>query len=85
MALEPTNTPTQVKRPWRATLRTVFQGAIALAAVLPLILASAGIAPVGVAGIALAVAGAITRIMAIPAVEDFLQNYLPFLAARPKQ
>lgn len=83
MALEPT-TPTQVARPWRATFRTVFQGVIALAAILPLILASAGIAPVGLAGIAVLVAGAITRVMALPAVEEFLQNYVPILAAKPK-
>ena len=73
---------TQVKHPNRATLRTIFQGAIALAAILPLILTSAGIPPVGLAGILIGVAGAITRIMAIPAVESFLETYLPFLAAK---
>lgn len=77
-------TPTQVARPWRATFRTVFQGILALAAILPVVLSTAGIAPVGLAAIGLAVAGAITRVMAIPAVEEFLQNYLPFLAAKPK-
>lgn len=82
MASQPT--PTQVTRPWRATFRTVFQGAVALAAILPLVLASAGIAPVGLAGIGLAVAGAITRVMALPAVEEFLENYIPILAAKPK-
>lgn len=80
MALE----PTQVKHPTRATFRTIFQGVIAAAAVLPLVLTTAGIPPVGLAGILIGVAGAITRIMAIPAVEDFLENYIPFLAAKPK-
>jgi len=75
--------PTQVTHPNRATFRTVFQGAIAFAAILPLILTSAGIAPVGLAGILVLVAGAITRVMAVPAVEDFLEKYLPFLAAKP--
>lgn len=85
MANLPTNTiATQVKRPWRATFRTVFQGAVAVAAILPLVLTTAGIAPVGLAGIAIAVAGALTRVMALPAVEEFLENYLPFLAAKPK-
>lgn len=78
------STPTQVKRPWRATFRTVFQGAVAVAAILPLVLSTAGIAPVGLAGIAIAVAGALTRVMALPAVEEFLENYIPFLAAKPK-
>lgn len=76
--------PTQVARPWRATFRTVFQGAIAACAILPLVLSTAGIAPVGVAAIAIGVAGAITRVMALPAVEEFLENYLPILAAKPK-
>lgn len=77
--------PTQVKRPWRATFRTVFQGIVAAAAILPLVLSTAGIAPVGLAGIAIVVAGALTRIMALPAVEEFLENYIPILAAKPKE
>ncbi len=76
--------PTQVARPWRATFRTVFQGAVAAAAIVPLVLSTAGIAPVGVAAIVIAIAGAITRIMALPAVEEFLENYIPILAAKPK-
>lgn len=77
-------TPTQVKRPWRATFRTVFQGVVAVAAILPLVLSTAGIPPVGVAAAVIAVAGALTRVMALPAVEEFLENYLPILAAKPK-
>lgn len=76
--------PTQVKHPTRATFRSIVQGLIALAAVLPLIFATAGVPPVGIAAILIGVAGAITRVMAIPAVETFLENYLPFLAAKPK-
>lgn len=77
-------TPTQVVHPNRAAFRTVFQGVIALAAILPLVLATAGIPVVGWAAIAVAVAGAITRVMALPSVETFLEKYLPFLAAKPK-
>lgn len=76
--------PTQVARPWRATFRTVFQGVVAACAILPLVLTTAGVAPVGIAAIAVAVAGAITRVMALPAVEEFLENYIPILAAKPK-
>jgi len=76
--------PTQVKHPSRATFRTIFQGAIALAAILPLIFSTAGIAPVGIAAILIGVAGAVTRVMAIPAVENFLETYVPILAAKPK-
>lgn len=76
--------PTQVARPWRATFRTVFQGTVAAAAIVPLVLATAGIAPVGIAAIVIAVAGALTRVMALPSVEEFLENYIPILAAKPK-
>lgn len=79
-----TQEPTQVAHPKRATFRTVFQGAIAFAAILPLILTTAGIPAVGWAAILIAVAGAITRVMALPGVEVFLEEYLPFLAAKPK-
>jgi hypothetical protein len=81
MAIE--TKPTQVAHPNRATFRTIVQGVLAFAAILPLILTSAGIAPVGLAGILLVVAGAITRVMALPAVEGFLEKYIPILAAKP--
>lgn len=76
------STPTQVKRPWRATVRTVFAAVVALAAMFPLLVDASGVDETAgpVAG-ALAIAGAITRIMAIPSVEDFLERFLPFLAA----
>lgn len=80
MALE----PTQVKHPNRASFRTIFQGLIALLAILPLILTTAGIPPVGLAGILVVVAGAVTRVMALPSVEAFLEKYIPGLAAKPQ-
>jgi len=52
---------------------------------LPLLVDAAGLdetAPV-VAGVP-AVAAAITRILALPAVEDFLEKFIPWLAAEPK-
>lgn len=83
MTISPT-APTQVRRPWRATTRTVLAATIALAAMLPLIVDASGLdgtaAPV--AG-ALAIAGAITRVMALPSVEVFLRRFLPWLAADP--
>lgn len=80
-----TKEPTQVAHPVRATARTIFQGAIAFAAILPLVITTAGIPVVGWAAILIGVAGAVTRIMALPGVESFLENYIPFLAAKPKQ
>lgn len=78
--------PTQVRRPWRATLRTTFAALIALAALAPVLVEAAGLDPSSLPWLAgaLAVAAAITRIMALPGVETFLRTYLPFLAAAPK-
>lgn len=76
--------PTQVKHPNRASFRTLFQGTVALAAILPLILTTAGIPVVGWAAILVGVATGITRVMALPGVEDFLEKYIPALAAKPQ-
>jgi hypothetical protein len=57
--------------------RTILQTLVGLAAAVPLIVNASGVpesAP-GVA-VALAVSGAITRIMAIPAVNDLLPAFL---------
>lgn len=83
-------TPTQVKRPWRATVRTVFQFVLALATLLPFLVtgvySSADAAP-AVVGQVLAVAAAVTRVMALPSVENFLHDWFPWLAAddRPNE
>jgi len=75
------STPTQTRHPWRATVRTVVAVVVALAAMLPLLVEASGVdetlAPV--AG-ALAIAGAITRVMALPAVDAFLARFLPWLS-----
>ncbi|KUM29372.1 hypothetical protein AQ436_06690 [Arthrobacter sp. EpRS66] len=78
-------TTTQGAHPWRATARTIFAAVIALAALAPLIYtAAAQQSPelaTGAVGGVLVAAGAITRIMAIPGVEAFLQRFAPFLSA----
>lgn len=77
-------TPTQVRRPWRATARTLFAAVVGFSAMFPLIVNASGAdqtwPPLAYA---LAIASAITRIMAVPAVEAFLQRFVPFLAAAP--
>lgn len=82
---ELTNTPTQVKRPWRATVRTVFQGALALATLLPYVLSDLDIATEGKIAQLLAALGVFSRVMANPQVEAFLQKYIPWLAATVKK
>ena len=75
---------TQTKHPWRATVRTGFAVVIALAAMMPALVNATGLDETAgpVAG-ALAIAGAITRVMALPAVETFLERFAPWLAAEP--
>lgn len=78
---------TQVERPWRTVARTVVQGVAGLAAAAPVIYQAAvqespEIATGG-AAVALAVSGAITRVMALPQVEDLLRRFAPWLAADP--
>lgn len=76
---------TQSAHPWRATIRTVLAVVVALAAGAPLIytaiMQADPVTATGAAGVALAVAGAITRVMALPFVETFLRRFVPWLAA----
>lgn len=76
---------TQARYPGRAVLRTVFAAVIALAALMPALVSASGAGETSAAaGGVLAIAGAITRIMAVPGVNDFLQRFVPWLAAAPK-
>lgn len=77
--------PTQIVRPWRATIRTAFAVIVALAFGAPLIYIavtqSEPGAATGAAATVLAVAGAITRVLALPWTEAFLRRFVPWLAA----
>lgn len=76
---------TQGAHPWRATFRTVFALVVAIAAMAPLIYSAiAQASPEGATGAAagaLAIAGAITRVLALPTVDAFLSRFLPWLSA----
>lgn len=78
--------PTQVGRPWQATARSVFQAVVAFAVLFPLLVAATGLQPTQYPWMAVPVAvfAALTRVMAIPQVDQFLAQFLPFLAADPK-
>lgn len=82
------STPTQVRRPWRAVVRTAFQALVAIAPMAPVIYQAATnhnpAAATGAAGGVLVIAGGITRVMALPGVNAFIERYLPFLAPEPK-
>lgn len=61
----------------RRTIRTVVQTVITLAAALPVVLTAAGVpqTTAGV-GVALIVAAGITRVMALPVVDQLLPSWL---------
>lgn len=77
--------PTQVRRPTRTAVRTLFQAFVALCVLFPILVAQTGLDPDQVAWLAipLAVAGAVARIMSQPQVETFLRTFIPWLAAAP--
>jgi hypothetical protein len=76
---------TQTRHPLRTTLRTVFELLIALAVVVPLVLAELGYTDLIVFGVSVvAVCAAVTRVMAIPQVVAFLERFVPWLAPEPK-
>lgn len=76
---------TQSQHPWRATIRTVLAVIIAVAAMAPVVYTAATMQSpelaTGAAAAVLTIAAAITRIMALPVVEAFLQRFVPWLAA----
>lgn len=79
----PLNGPTQVENQWKATVRTAFQVLLALVAIAPLVVPAVGLsATVGVGAVVLAVASGVTRVMAIPGVNDFIERFVPWLRAQ---
>ncbi|MCT9090579.1 hypothetical protein N4G70_17200 [Streptomyces sp. ASQP_92] len=61
----------------RRTVRTVVQTVLGIAAGLPLIIDASGIPQTATGvGLALAVAGGLTRVMALPVVDNLLPQWL---------
>lgn len=82
MTEEKEGQPTQVQAPWTTTVRSAFQALVGLAAMFPFIVEASGV-PEGAAWVVVgtAISGAVTRIMALPQVNDFLRRFIPWLAA----
>jgi hypothetical protein len=78
---------TQTNYPWRATLRTAVAFVVAVAAAMPLVYAAVTLqdpaTATGAAAVVLAVSGAVTRVMAAPAVDAIIRQFLPWLAPDP--
>lgn len=76
--------PTQMRYPWKSTFRTAFQMIVALATLIPLMVAGVYSDPDAYPAVVIqiiAVAGGIARVMALPQVEAFLRRFFPWLAA----
>jgi hypothetical protein len=67
----------ELKDSTRRTLRTIFQAVIGLAAGMPLIVETSGVpATSGAVAVTLAVSAAVTRVMALPVVDNLLPSWL---------
>lgn len=76
---------TQIEHPWRATVRTLFASIVGLSASWLLIIGALGLdTAIPWVATSITVTGAITRVMALPAVIDWLEKFLPWLAPAPK-
>lgn len=83
--LTPSQQPSQSRRPWRATARTVFAGFVAIAPLAPTLAQSLGVEAVPVVAGALVLIGGVTRLLAEPNVEAFLRQHFSWLSAEPER
>ncbi|MFY1669484.1 hypothetical protein ACN27G_05950 [Plantactinospora sp. WMMB334] len=79
----PTPAPTQTRHPWRATVRTGVAAVLGAVSLLPTVAVTAGVDAVPAVAQAVVVAGAITRVMALPGVDEWLRRFAPWLATEP--
>lgn len=79
--LELIQTPTQARHPWRATARTVAAALIALLPALPEIATTLEISTIPIVASVLAVAALVTRVLAIPEVDKWVDRFIPSLSA----
>lgn len=83
--MQPTPVPTQTAHPWRATVRTVVALAVGLLPLVPELVDVLGVGSVGWVAAVVVVAGAVTRVLAIPRVNALVTEYLPWLAPAPRR
>lgn len=72
---------TQTAHPWRATVRTLFAAVVGFAAMWGVVVQAAGLDPsVEWVSASIAATGAVTRVMALPVVDAFIRQFVPWLA-----
>lgn len=76
---------TQSRHPWRAMTRTAVAGILGGVSLIPTVAVAAGVDAVPAVAQAVVVAAAITRVLAMPAVDRWLRTYLPWLATAPAE
>lgn len=79
--LELIQQPTQARHPWRATARTVIAALIALLPALPEIASTLEISTVPIIASILAITALVTRVLAIPEVDKWVDRFMPALSA----
>ena len=76
-------TPTQSKHPWRATARTGLAVVLGFIPILVEIIYGLDLDTTAIGAQVLTYTAAVTRVLAIPAVNEWLQRHLPDFAAQP--
>jgi hypothetical protein len=82
--VQPVPAPTQTVHPWRATVRTIFAAVVGLLSLLPVIAITAGVNDAALVVQVLAVTGAVTRVLALPGVNMWIERFIPWLAPAPQ-
>lgn len=75
--------PSQVARPWHATVRTTLAAVVSVVAVVAPHASAVDWSDTSTYGLAVAVVALVTRILADPRVEEFLRHRAPWIAADP--
>lgn len=66
----------------RRTIRTTVQMILSLAAITPLVLSELDLEDTATGAAVITITAGITRVMQLPRVEEFLERYVPWLAAQ---
>ncbi|MFW9231770.1 hypothetical protein ACOI9H_01710 [Corynebacterium striatum] len=72
-----------MKHPWRATLRTTLAALVGLLPVLPHIVNALGAGSIPWVAATVTISAGITRILALPEMERWLDRYAPWLTPEP--
>lgn len=77
------STSTQVRYPWRAAVRTALAAGLAALIAFPDIVRLLRIEHLPGVAVTMAIAMGVTRVMALPKVETWLDRFAPWLASEP--